>query len=235
LQASFKFYNHKCEKNICPFKQFSAINITEIVPAENQFYRQSEGMMDKYLVSEDTQGIALPEEASLFKAACIDPIVFNGLYMAYIRPIYRYIFSKVGEVRQAEDLTAQVFLAVLESLPRYHHEGHFAAWLFSIARHKVADHYRSQRGEVPIEETLAESGKTGDPLTTVIQTEEAQQISKLIHQLDEQDQELLRLRFVASLGFGEIARLINSNMEATKKRIYRLLANLRQQLEHDHD
>ena len=191
--------------------------------------------MDKYLVSEDTQGIALPEEASLFKAACTDPIVFNGLYMAYIRPVYHYIFSKVGEARQAEDLTAKVFLAVLESLPRYRHEGHFAAWLFSIARHKVADHYRSQRGEVAIEETLAESGKTGDPIATVIQTEEAQQISKLIHQLDEQDQELLRLRFVAGLEYGEIARLIHSNMEATKKRIYRLLADLRQQLESHHD
>lgn len=191
--------------------------------------------MDKYLVSEDTQGIALPEEALLFKAACTDPTVFNGLYRAYIRPIYRYIFSKVGEARQAEDLTAQVFLAMLESLPRYRHEGHFAAWLFSIARHKVADHYRSQRGEVPIEDTLAESRNKGDPLASIIQTEEAQQISKLIHQLGEQDQELLRLRFVAELEYGEIARLINSNMEVTKKRIYRLLANLRQQLESHYD
>jgi len=191
--------------------------------------------MDKYLSSEDTKGLAFLEEASLIKAAGSDPTVFKELYLAHIRPIYRYIFSKVGEVRQTEDLTAQVFLEALENLPRYHHNGHFAAWLFGIARHKIADHYRSQRPELPIDVTNGESYKKGDPLSTLIQTEETQRISKLIHQLDEQDQELLRLRFVAELNFGEIARLIHSNMEATKKRFYRLLTQLRQQMELDHE
>lgn len=191
--------------------------------------------MDKYLISQDTKGIAFLEEASLFKAACSDPAVFNQLYLAYIRPIYRYIYCKVGDVKQTEDLTAQVFLEALESLPRYHHNGHFSAWLFSIARHKVVDHYRTQRSDLPIEVTDGESDNKVDPLSTLIQTEETQRISKFIHLLDEQDQELLRLRFVAELNFAEIARLINSNMEATKKRFYRLLAHLRQQLELEHD
>jgi len=192
-------------------------------------------MMNKYLASEDTNGIALLEEASLFKAACSDPTVFNQLYFAYIHPIYRYINCKVSDVKQTEDLTAQVFLEALESLPRYHHNGHFSAWLFSIARHKVVDYYRTRRSELPIEITNKESDNKVDPLSTLIQTEEAQRISKFIHLLDEQDQELLRLRFVAELNFAEIARLINSNMEATKKRFYRLLAHLRQQLELEHD
>jgi RNA polymerase sigma-70 factor (ECF subfamily) len=192
-------------------------------------------MMEKYLTSEDTNEIALLEEASLIKAARSDPTVFNQLYLAHIRPIYRYIFCKVGDVKQTEDLTAQVFLEALESLPRYHHDGYFAAWLFGIARHKVADHYRTRHSELPIEATNGESNKKYDPLSTLIQLEEAHRISTLIHQLDEQDQELLRLRFVAELSFGEIAQLINSNMEATKKRFYRLLAHLRQQLELDHD
>jgi RNA polymerase sigma factor (sigma-70 family) len=192
-------------------------------------------MMDKSLSSAGKKGLALLDEASLLKDECIDPTVFNGLYLAYIRPIYRYIFSKVGEVKQSEDLTAQVFLAALEGLPRYHHDGHFAAWLFSIARHKVIDYYRSSRPDVPIGFTNGESIKKDDPLTTIIQTEEALRISGLIHQLDEQDQELLRLRLVAELGFGEIARLIHCSVEATKKRFYRLLAHLRQQLELEND
>jgi RNA polymerase sigma-70 factor (ECF subfamily) len=97
------------------------------------------------------------------------------------------------------------------------------------------DYYRTRRSELPIEITNKESDNKVDPLSTLIQTEEAQRISKFIHLLDEQDQELLRLRFVAELNFAEIARLINSNMEATKKRFYRLLAHLRQQLELEHD
>jgi len=192
-------------------------------------------MMDRYLSSEDTNGIALQEEASLFKAAVTDPAVFNQLYLAHIRPIYRYIFSKVGDVRQTEDLTAQVFLAALESLPHYHHDGHFAAWLFSIARHKVVDHFRSQRAELPLEDSKRVTSIKDDPLSTLIHTEDTQRLSRLIAQLDEQDQEILRLRFVAELNFGEIAKLIHSNMEATKKRFYRLLTHLRQQLELEHD
>ncbi len=191
--------------------------------------------MEKYLYSEDTTGIALQEEASLINAARSDPAVFNQLYLTYIRPIYRYIYSKVGEVRQTEDLTAQVFLAALESLPRYRHDGHFAAWLFSIARHKIVDHYRSRHVEAPIEIAQEASLKKGDPLAALIQTEDAQRLSTLIRRLDEQDQELLRLRFVAGLNFGEIGRLLNSSMEATKKRFYRLITHLRQQVELDHD
>jgi len=191
--------------------------------------------MAKDLSSEDAGGISLIEEASLIKIACSDPAAFNRLYVSYIRPIYRYIFSKVGEAREAEDLTAQVFLEALEGLPRYRHNGHFAAWLFSIDRHKVADHFRSQRSELPIEVAYREAISRGDPLSTLIQTDESRRMSELIHKLDEQDQELLRLRFVAELNFGEIARLIHSNMETTKKRVYRLLAHLQQQLELDHD
>jgi RNA polymerase sigma factor (sigma-70 family) len=190
--------------------------------------------MVKDLSSEDSKGISLIEDASLIKTACSDPSAFTRLYLLYIHPIYRYIFSRVGDSREAEDLTAQVFLAALEGLPSYHHNGHFAAWLFSIARHKVADHFRSSRSEIPIEVADGECGR-GDPLSTIIQTEEAKRMSVLIHRLDEQDQELLRLRFVAELNFGEIARLIHSNMETTKKRVYRLLARLQQQLELDHD
>ncbi len=191
--------------------------------------------MEKYLVSEDTKGIALLEEASLIKAARSDPTVFNQLYQAHVRPIYRYIFSKVGEVRQSEDLTAQVFLAALESLPRYRHDGHFSAWLFSIARHKVADYFRTQPSEVPIDTNEGNSAPKGDLLTTLIRSEETQRIAKLIQQLDEQDQELLRLRFVAELNFGEIARLVHTNLDATKKRYYRLITHIRQQLELDHE
>jgi RNA polymerase sigma-70 factor (ECF subfamily) len=184
---------------------------------------------------EDTKGISLLEEKSLIEAAYNDSTAFNRLYLSYIRPIYRYIFSRVGDTNETEDLTAQVFLAAFEGLPRYHHDGHFAAWLFSIARHKVADFFRSKRLELPIEVVNKEFTRSSDQLSTIIQTEETKRMSALIHKLNEKDQEILRLRFVAELSFAEIARLVNSNTEETKKRVYRLLARLKKQLELDHD
>jgi RNA polymerase sigma-70 factor, ECF subfamily len=192
-------------------------------------------MMDKGILSDETQPIALLDDTILLKAAIVNPTVFNGLYKIFIHPIYHYIYNRIGEARQAEDLTAQVFLEALESLPKYHHDGHFAAWLFSIARHKVVDYYRNLHPEVPIENKYSNLNNQGDPLSTVIQIEETQRLAGLIQRLNKDDQELLRLRLVAELEFGEIARLINDKMEATKKRYYRLLTHLRQQLELEND
>jgi RNA polymerase sigma-70 factor (ECF subfamily) len=201
----------------------------------NFFYRFNEQDMAKDLSSDKTKGITSIEEAVLIKTARSDPTAFKLLYLSYIHPIYRYIFSKVGDASETEDLTSQVFLEALEGLSKYRHDGHFAAWLFTIAHHKVVDHFRSQHSDLPIEVAYRERIGKSDHLSALIQTEEAQRMAKLIHQLDEQDQELLRLRFVAELNYGEIAHLLKSNTETTKKRIYRLLARLRQQLEFDHD
>ncbi len=191
--------------------------------------------MEKCLASEDTKGMVSPEEANLIEAARSDPTIFTQLYLAYVRPIYRYILSKVGEAKQAEDLTAQVFLEALESLPHYRHDGHFSAWLFSIARHKLVDYFRTHHSDLPIENQIGAIQGEGEALSQLIQSEETEHISRLIRQLDEPDQELLRLHLVAELSFGEIARLNHSKMEATKKRYYRLLIHLRQKLEPDHE
>jgi RNA polymerase sigma-70 factor (ECF subfamily) len=191
--------------------------------------------MTMELTPEDAKGISPIDEAFLIENAWSDPAAFSQLYLAYLHPIYRYISSKVGERGESEDLTAQVFLEALEGLPHYRRDGHIAAWLFSIARHKVADHYRTRRSFLPIENAYEELTGASDTLSTLIQIEEAQRISVLIHNLDYQEQELLRLRFIAGLNYKEIARLIHRNTEGTKKQVYRLLARLRQQLEHYHD
>ena len=190
--------------------------------------------MEMGIIPEDATGIALREDEFLLKDATIDPTAFIGLYNIYVRPIYRYIYTKVGEAKQAEDLTAQVFLEALESLPRYRHDGHFAAWLFSIARHKVTDYYRTRHEGIPIEAVRGETEKA-EPLAGLIHEEEISRLSGYIHQLKEDDQELLRLRLVAELNFGEVARLTHCNMETAKKRYYRLITQLREQMEVEND
>ncbi len=166
------------------------------------------------------------EEASLIEAAQHDPAAFADLYRCYITPVYRYLYSRVSNVADAEDLTAQVFTQALEGLSRYRHRGNFAAWLFTIARRRVTDHYRKQRVHLPFDEALDCPDQSGDPLAHLVREESLQELAALVGQLDGEHQELLRLRFAASLTYGEMAKVLGRTEAAVKMAMHRLLRRL---------
>lgn len=177
-----------------------------------------------------------PEEnqiAQLIEAARKDPNEFGELYLLYAQPVFRYLFSRIGNLSEAEDVTAQTFLAALERFPKYRHDGYFASWLFSIARNKAMDYFRNRRKETSLEEAEFIPAD-GNLLQQVIKTERISALSKLIRALPEEEQELIRLRFVAELSFAEIGHLLGQKEDTVKKSIYRLLARLKVQLEDSH-
>lgn len=166
------------------------------------------------------------EDAPLVTAARHDPAAFAPLYRRYVTPIYRYLYSRLGNVADAEDLTAQVFTEALEGLHHYRERGNFAGWLFTIARHKVSDHYRRQRPHVPLNEALDSPTESVDPLAHVVQEEALRRLAVLVAQLDEKQQELLRLRFAGGLTHGEIGRIVGRSEAAIKMAVHRLLRRL---------
>jgi len=171
--------------------------------------------------------------AQIIEAARKDPKEFGELYLLYAQPVFRYLFSRIGNLPEAEDATAQTFLAALERFPHYKHDGYFASWLFSIARNKSADHFRKQRNETSLD-AAEYIGADPNMLQEIIKSDQVSRLSKLINALSEEEQELLRLRFVADLSFGEIGRLINQKEDTAKKSIYRLLDRLKAQMEDPH-
>src|SRR5690606_23373838 len=104
-----------------------------------------------------------PDDAALVRAARGDPAAFAALYRRYVGPVYRYLYSRLGHAAEAEDLTAQVFSEALQALPRYRERKRFAAWLFAIARRRLADHYRRQRPSEPLDERLPGQPGEADP------------------------------------------------------------------------
>jgi len=181
-------------------------------------------------LKQPTTSILAPveDEAALVSAAQHDLSGFTALYDRYFPAIYRYLSSSVRTVPEAEDLTAQTFLAAIEALPHYHHRGHFSGWLFTIARNKARDYYRRRPPEEPLDKS--HSDKTEDSLAQVIRSDEIQQLALLVGRLDEDDQELIRLRCVAELSFAEIGAALGRKEEAVKKNFYRLAARLQRQL-----
>ena len=177
-----------------------------------------------------------PEEkqvSQIIAATRQDPQVFGELYSLYAQPVFRYLYSRMGSVPEAEDATAQTFLAALERFPKYRHDGYFASWLFSIARNKAMDYFRKRRKETSLDEAEFIPADAS-MLQQVIKTERVAALSKLISALSEEEQELIRLRYIAELSFADIGHLLRKKEDTVKKSLYRLLARLKVQLEDSH-
>jgi RNA polymerase sigma-70 factor (ECF subfamily) len=174
------------------------------------------------------------DEPALVRAAQMDAQAFGVIYDRYVARVYRYCFYRTNSAPDAEDLTAQIFLAALEALPRYRQDGHFAAWLFSIARKKVADfHRRASHATRSLEESILPPIHP-DLALDVETSQRREHILKQIQALAEEERELIHLRYVAELSFAEMAKTLQKNEEAVKKSLYRLIARLKQELEADH-
>ncbi len=169
-------------------------------------------------------------ETSLVQTAKVDPKAFGELYQLYVERVFRYLYSRLRNVHDAEDLTAQTFISAFESLQKLRDDRQFASWLFTIARNKAMDFFRHAK-HIDSDLDSTNAYNKSDSLSAVIQSEQSARLAKLIQELPEQDRELLRLRFLAEMSFPEIGRMLHRSADSVKKSAYRLLARLHSQLE----
>jgi RNA polymerase sigma-70 factor (ECF subfamily) len=174
------------------------------------------------------------EEMALVQSARKNPAAFTPLYRHFVRPVYRYLYALAGNGEDADDLTAQVFLEALEGLGRYRSDRPFAAWLFTIARHRAMDHFRKRRLDVEYPETLADADPAADPQTATIRAEELRRLRVQVAGLPEEEREMLCLRYAAELSFSEIAATMNRTVGAVKMGFYRLLERMAKDWEEPH-
>jgi RNA polymerase sigma-70 factor, ECF subfamily len=171
------------------------------------------------------------EEVVLIKKAKRDPTAFAPIYRKYLEQVYYYLFARVGERQAAEDLTAQVFLEVLEGLASYREDGNFAAWLFTIARRRAVDYHRQRKSEVQLQVAEEVKDPTQDVLANTLAAEDLHSLQHLVASLNEDERELLRLRYAAGLKFADMAILLKRKESTVKMNLYRLLARLKSQME----
>jgi RNA polymerase sigma-70 factor, ECF subfamily len=148
-----------------------------------------------------------PEDGLVRRAVEGDPDAFARLYDLHVDGVYRFIFFRVGDGQVAEDVTSQVFLKAWEKLDGYQMRGlPFAAWLFRIARNLVIDYYRARRESVPLEapEAIHVASDT-DVDNNVAEKIELENLLALLHQLTDDQQQVLKLKFIDGLTTDEIA------------------------------
>ena len=167
--------------------------------------------------------------SDLIERARHDPDAFAALYRRYLTPVYRYLLIRLGNPQDAEDITSKVFTEALEGIvhQRYRENGKFSAWLFTIARRRLIDLYR-QRPAVSLEDAALFDP---DPFDQIQFSDNKTRLKELLSQLDEDKQELMRLRFAGGLSFAEIAALEGKSEAAVKMSIHRTIHWLRENWE----
>ncbi len=173
-------------------------------------------------------------ESSLIEQAKRDPAAFGALYERYVDRIYGYIYHRVGNVQDTEDLTARTFYRALDNIDGYEDRGApFGAWLFRIAHNLVANHHRdrSRRRFLSLDRFWSHSAENDSPERQVEQDEKSSALWAAINRLPTDRRNLLLLKFGSQLSNLEIGEMMNKSESAIKSLYFRTLATLRQDLE----
>ena len=153
----------------------------------------------------------LPEEAKLVhQAKSGDSEAFALLYDAYVERVYRYILFRVSEDETTEDLVSQVFLKAWQNLDRYKPGGSpFIAWLYTIARNLVIDHYRAKKDLLPLEKIRALPSDLQSPPEEVEAHFDLEAMRDGLQALTGDQQQVLILKYIAGLPNENIAKIMN--------------------------
>lgn len=177
------------------------------------------------------------EEDKLVEQAKLDPEAFGKLYELHVEKIYNYIYYRLGNRHDAEDLTAKVFYRALNHIPRYHNKGRpFAAWLYRIAHNLVANWHRDhqRRQIVALENLNLSSDKRLTPHHAAEKTDEWEILLEAIQKLPPERQKLLTLKFVERMSNAEIGDIMGRSEGAIKSLYHRTLVSLKEHLaEHE--
>lgn len=174
------------------------------------------------------------DESALIRAAQEDSSAFGELYEAYVDRIYSYIYHRVGNVHDAEDLTSRVFYRALSHLPSYEDKGlPFSAWLYRIAHNLVANFHRDRgrRPVVTLDEVSAQSQSGAHPEALAETQDQAKMLLEAIHEIDPVRQELLVLKFTEGLSNAAIGRILGRSEGAIKSLYHRTLLQIRRELQ----
>src|SRR5437868_14382840 len=162
-----------------------------------------------------------------------DREALEELYLLHFDRIYSYLHVSVGNRHDAEDLTTQTFLRMLESIKRFRWQSApFSAWLFRIAHNLAMDHFRAARRWQPEEEvpeppadesTSAEMG--------ALESIGQKSMLELIEDLSGEQQQVLTLKFVFNFSNGEVATILGKTEGAVKSLQHRALVTLHKKLE----
>jgi RNA polymerase sigma-70 factor (ECF subfamily) len=161
-----------------------------------------------------------------------DREALEALYLLHFDRIYSYLHLSVGNRHDAEDLTTQTFLKMLEAICRFRWQSApFSAWLFRIAHNLAMDHFRASKRWQPEEEVPEPDGAhESSAEEEALQSIGRKSMLQLIEDLSSEQQQVLTLKFVFNFSNGEAAAILGKTEGAVKSLQHRALASLQKRI-----
>jgi RNA polymerase sigma-70 factor (ECF subfamily) len=162
-----------------------------------------------------------------------DRDALEELYLIHFDRIYSYLHVSVGNRHDAEDLTTQTFLKMLESIGKFRWQSApFSAWLFRIAHNLAMDHFRANKRWQPEEEVPEPEPDEGTSAEAgALESIGRKSMLELIDELSPEQQQVLTLKFVFNFANAEAATILGKTEGAIKSLQHRALVSLQKQLE----
>ena len=166
------------------------------------------------------------------RAQAGDRNALEELYLIHFDRIYSYLHMTVGNRHDAEDLTTQTFLRMLESIGKFRFQtAPFSAWLFRIAHNLSMDHFRANRRWQPEEDVPEPHGsEERSAEDEAFHSIGRKSLLELIDTLSQEQQQVLTLKFVFSFSNGEAATILGKTEGAVKSLQHRALVSLQKQI-----
>jgi RNA polymerase sigma-70 factor (ECF subfamily) len=164
-----------------------------------------------------------------------DPDAFEAFYRQHLPWVRRFVARRVDDPHTAADLTADIFVAAMESVDRYRADrGTACAWLYGIARHVVWAEYRradrQRSGPVVAGSALLDGEDVTDILARIDAAASARELYRAMDALPESERAVLELVAVDELPVGEAADALGIGKVAARVRLHRARRRMKEQL-----
>ena len=169
----------------------------------------------------------------LAKRALNDDVSFIELYETFFKRVYNFIYSKIRNAADTDEVVNDVFYKVFMNLEQYSGTSPFTAWLFSTANHSIIDYYRRKNKKRQIvtedwEEFFIEAAPEFEqPENKLLTKEETRQLLDAVGKLNEREQEIIKLKYWADCSNVEIAEILNLTSSNVGIILFRALDKLK--------
>ena len=169
-----------------------------------------------------------------------DMHAFETLYDRHALPVWRFVQRSVQNSALADDLVQDVWFSLVRQAPRYEPRAKFRTWLFTLAHHRIVDHWRTHKNHASLDAETDDGAALADMLAAesgfgperrLDSREQAQALLDALAALPEAQREAFLLQAEAAISVAEIAEATGVAAETAKSRLRYARARLRETLE----